>query len=62
MLWLLNMQKIRSGGFGKSYNAISESCVVMNVKTGEILAMASYPGYDPSDFIGGISNENGIIM
>lgn len=52
-----NMQKIRSGGFGKSYNAISESCVVMNVKTGEILAMASYPGYDPSDFIGGISNE-----
>ena len=52
-----NMQKIRSGGFGKAYNAISESCVVMNVKTGEILAMASYPGYDPSDFIGGISTE-----
>lgn len=52
-----NMQKIRSGGFGKAYNAISESCVVMNVKTGEILAMASYPGYNPSDFIGGISTE-----
>ena len=53
-----NMAKIRAGGFGKVYNAISESCVVMNVKTGEILAMASYPGYDPSDFVGGISTEN----
>ena len=52
-----NMQKIRSGGFGKAYNVISESCVVMNVKTGEILAMASYPGYNPSDFTGGISTE-----
>ena len=52
-----NMQKIRSGGFGKAYNVISESCVVMNVKTGEILAIASYPGYNPSDFTGGISTE-----
>ena len=52
-----NLAKIRAGGIGKVYNAISESCVVMNVKTGEILAMASYPGYDPSDFVGGISTE-----
>ena len=53
-----NMEKIRSGGFGKAYNVISESCVVMNVKTGEILAIVSYPTYNPSDFIGGISTEN----
>ena len=53
-----NMQKIRAGGFGKAYNVISESCVVMNVKTGEILAIVSYPTYNPSDFIGGISTEN----
>ena len=53
-----NLEKIRTGGFGKAYNAISESCVVMNVKTGEILAMVSYPGYNPSDFVGGISTEN----
>ncbi len=53
-----NLQKIRAGGFGKVYNAISESCVVMNVKTGEILAMASCPDYNPADFVGGISNEN----
>lgn len=28
--------------------------IVMNVKTGEILAMASYPDYDPSKFTFGI--------
>ena len=53
-----NIKKIASGGFGKTYNAKAGSCVVMNVKTGEVLAMASYPNYDPSDFVGGISNEN----
>ena len=30
----------------------------MNVNTGEVLAMASYPEYNPADFVGGISNEN----
>lgn len=30
----------------------------MNVNTGEVLAMASYPDYTPADFVGGISNEN----
>ncbi len=53
-----NIKKIASGGFGKVYNAKAGSCVVMNVKTGEVLAMASYPTYNPSDFVGGISNEN----
>ena len=53
-----NMEKIRRGGFGKVYDAISESCIVMDVKTGQILAMASYPDYNPSDFVGGISTEN----
>ena len=53
-----NIQKIASGGFGKRYDAKAGSCVVMNVKTGEILAMASYPNYNPADFVGGISTEN----
>lgn len=53
-----NIQKIASGGFGKVYNANAGACVVMNVNTGEILAMASYPDYNPSDFVGGISQEN----
>ncbi len=53
-----NIQKIASGGFGEVYDANAGACVVMNVNTGEILAMASYPTYDPSDFVGGISTEN----
>ena len=53
-----NIKKIASGGFGQTYDAKAGSCVVMNVKTGEILAMASYPNYNPADFIGGISTEN----
>ena len=52
-----NIEKIRNGGFGKSYDAKGGSCVVMNVKTGEVLAMASYPDYNPQSFANGISNE-----
>ena len=52
-----NIEKIKNGGFGKSYNAKGGSCVVMNVKTGEVLAMASYPDYNPQSFADGISNE-----
>ncbi len=52
-----NIKKIASGGFGKAYDTNAGSCVVMNVKTGEILAIASYPNYDPSDFVGGISTD-----
>lgn len=52
-----NIQKISTGGFGQSYDANAGACVVMNVNTGEVLAMASYPDYNPSDFVGGISNE-----
>lgn len=50
-----NIEKIRTGGFGQAYNAEGGSAVVMNVKTGEILAMASCPDYDPSLFYTGIS-------
>ena len=53
-----NIEKIRSGGFGKVYNAKGGACVVMDVKTGEILSMASYPDYDPSLFVNGISTED----
>lgn len=53
-----NIQKINSGGFGKRYETNSGAAVVMNVKTGEILSMASYPDFNPQDFVGGISSEN----
>lgn len=50
-----NIEKIKNGGFGQSYNALGGSVVVMNVKTGEVLAMVSYPDYEPSEFLNGIS-------
>lgn len=50
-----NIDKIRTGGFGKVYDAQGGSVVVMNVNTGEVLAMASYPDYTPEDFYNGIS-------
>lgn len=52
-----NIEKIRSGGYGKAYNADAGSVVVMNVKTGEVLAMASYPDFEPQLFVNGISQE-----
>ncbi len=52
-----NIEKIKNGGFGEKYDARGGSCVVMNVKTGEVLAMASYPDYTPQSFADGISNE-----
>lgn len=52
-----NIEKIRNGGFGHTYDAKGGSCVVMNVKTGEVLAMASYPDYNPQSFADGISSE-----
>lgn len=50
-----NINKIASGGFSTTHDTNSGAAIVMDVDTGEILAMASYPTYDPSDFIGGIS-------
>ena len=52
-----NIKKIASGGFSQRYDTNSGAAVVMNVKTGEILAMASYPTYNPQDFVGGINTE-----
>ena len=53
-----NIQKIAAGQFGEVHDARAGACVVMDVNTGDILAMASYPDYTPADFVGGISNEN----
>ena len=52
-----NIAKIKNGGFGKAYDTRGGACVVMNVKTGEVLAMASCPNYNPQSFANGISNE-----
>jgi penicillin-binding protein 2 len=52
-----NVEKIRAGGFGHAYDANGACAVVTNVKTGEILAMASCPDYNPQFFCDGISTE-----
>ena len=52
-----NIVKISSGGFYEKSEANAGAVVVMNVKTGEILAMASYPDYEPQLFVNGISSE-----
>lgn len=39
------------------YKPTGASCVCINCKTGEVLSLASYPTYEPSAFIGGISTD-----
>ena len=39
------------------YKPTGGAVVCMDCKTGDVLAMASYPHYDPTSFIGGVSTE-----
>jgi penicillin-binding protein 2 len=41
----------------RNYVADSGAAVVMDVKTGQVVAMASYPSYQPSVWVGGISQR-----
>ena len=45
-----NIEDIADGKFGEEYDAEAGAVVVMNVDTGEILAMASYPDYNPQNY------------
>ncbi|MGN1310143.1 MAG: penicillin-binding protein 2 [Clostridia bacterium] len=51
------IEKICNGDFGKAYDAKTGSAVVMNVKTGEVIALCSYPDFEPQLFVDGISTE-----
>ncbi len=56
---LANAIQEMQGTVGSGYEKPTEgAAVVLNVKKGEVLAMASYPNYNPSLFIGGISSDN----
>ena len=53
-----NINKIANHGFSQENNpADAGAAVVLNVKTGEAIAMASYPDYDPSAFVNGIDTN-----
>ena len=52
-----NIQKIANGEFRDQSDADAGAIVVMKVDTGEVLAMASYPDYEPELFVTGISKE-----
>ena len=52
------IKKIQTGGFAeRCADADSGSLVVLDAKTSEVLALASYPSYNPEDFTDGISNS-----
>ena len=53
-----NIEMMKTGELSGATTASEGAAVVINVKTGEILAMASYPNYEPSLFVDGISTEN----
>ncbi len=51
-----NIKKIASGAYdNKKYDCKAGAAVVMNIKSGEVLALASYPNYEPKLFVEGIS-------
>ena len=50
-----NIEKIRNGGFSQRSDATGGCVIAIDVHSGEILAMASNPSYDPNVWIGGIS-------
>lgn len=51
------VEKIKAGGFAQTYNAKGGAAVVMNVNTGEVLSMASYPSYEPQWFVGTLQSD-----
>ncbi|MBA1335230.1 MAG: Peptidoglycan D,D-transpeptidase MrdA [Firmicutes bacterium] len=57
------LRNIQEGKLGEKFpNARSGAVVAMDVHTGEVLALASYPAYDPNLFSTGISSQDWIAL
>lgn len=52
-----NIEKIKAGEYGTAYNVETASAIAINVNTGEVIAMCSYPDFEPQLFVNGISQE-----
>ena len=53
--WIGEARKRPARGGGGNLKADSGAVVVMEAKTGRVVALASYPTYDPTVFVGGIT-------
>ncbi len=51
------VEKIKTGGFAETYDARGGAAVVMDVNTGDVLSMASYPSYEPQWFVGTLETD-----
>ena len=54
-----NIKDIAAGEYGEKYDADAGAVVVMNVNTGEVLAMASYPNYNPGRYAEEYTQDDG---
>ena len=52
-----NIEKINTGGFSEQRDVSAGAAIVLDVKTGEVLSLASYPDFEPQLFVNGISTE-----
>ncbi|WP_078913116.1 MULTISPECIES: penicillin-binding protein 2 [unclassified Streptomyces] len=55
---MIEARKVNDRNTGRNYVADSGAVVVMETKTGRVVAMASNPTYDPNAWVGGISAKD----
>jgi penicillin-binding protein 2 len=55
---IFNARKTFDTVTGRYYVADAGAAVLLNAKTGNVIAMASYPSYDPAVWVGGISEKD----
>ncbi|MGW6573771.1 penicillin-binding protein 2 [Streptomyces sp. NPDC054945] len=55
---MIEARKVSDKNTGRNYEADSGAVVVMETKTGRVVAMASNPTYDPNAWVGGISAKD----